>query len=127
MATPKAKVMSNTEAVNAFMDTLDHPLKPEVQVVREIIMSTHSGICEQIKWNAPSFGYKDYIVTFNLRPLDRVHLVFHNPHIAKVQSELLEGDYVDRRMTYFSDMKDVNAKKAALQKVITELIRLMDE
>jgi uncharacterized protein YdeI (YjbR/CyaY-like superfamily) len=127
MANPKAKVLSNTEAVNAFMDKLDHPLKREVQAVREIILNTHSGIKEQIKWNAPSFGYTDYIVTFNLRARDRVHLVFHNPHIASVKSEILEGEYVDRRMAYFSDMKDVKAKKAALEKVINELIRLMDE
>jgi hypothetical protein len=127
MATSKPKIADNTKAVNAFMDELDHPLKPEVQAVREIILNTHSGIKEQIKWNAPSFGYTDYIVTFNLRAKDRVHLIFHNPHIARVKSEILEGDYVDRRMAYFSDMKDVKAKKAALVKVITELIHLMDE
>lgn len=127
MATSKPKIVDNTQAVNAFMDELDHPLKQEVQAVRQIIMNTHSGIKEQIKWNAPSFGYTDYIVTFHLRPRDRVHLVFHNPHIAKVKSDILEGDYVDRRMAYFADMQDVKAKKAALENVVRELIRLMDE
>jgi hypothetical protein len=30
-------------------------------------------------------------------------------------------------MVYFSDMKDVKAKRAALVKVVKELVKLMDE
>jgi hypothetical protein len=49
-----------------------------VEAVREIILSTHSGINEQIKWNAPSFGIDgDDRITFRLQPGDRVQLVFH--------------------------------------------------
>jgi len=51
-------------------------------------------------------------------------LVFHNPHIAKVKSELLEGDYVDRRMVYLADMRDVKKKKPMLEKVLKDLIKL---
>jgi uncharacterized protein YdhG (YjbR/CyaY superfamily) len=126
MATSKAKIVSNTEAVNVFMDGLTHPFKGEVQAIRKIVMNTHRGIVEQIKWNAPSFGYKDYIATFNLRATHHVHLVFHNPHIAKVESAILEGDYEDRRMAYFADMNDVQAKKSELERIVLELIGLMD-
>ena len=118
---------NNTQAVNEFMAKLDHPFKAEVQAVREIIKGVDPNITEEIKWNAPSFGYKDYIATFNLHAADRVHLVFHNPEIAKIKSELLEGNYPDRRMVYFSDMADVQAKKAALEKAVNELVKLMDE
>lgn len=120
-------IMAKTEAVDEFMDKLDHPLKAEVQAIREIIKGVHPRITEEIKWNAPSFSYKDYIATFNLRERKRVHLVFHNPRIAEVQSDLLEGDYKDRRMAYFSGMSDVQAKRAALEEVVRGLVRLMDE
>jgi hypothetical protein len=63
-------------------------------------------------------------VTFNLRETKRVHLVFHNPKIALVMSKLLEGNYVDRRMAYFADMKDVKAKKPSLEKALKDLIKL---
>jgi hypothetical protein len=46
--------------------------------------------------------------------------------IAQVKSGLLEGDYKDRRMAYFSGSNDVRAKKAELENVIKELVRLMD-
>ena len=50
--------MNKTAEVNDFMEKLDHPLKPEVQVIRDIIKGVNKNITEQIKWNAPSFSYK---------------------------------------------------------------------
>ena len=115
----------STNTVNKFMDKLDYPLKEEVQVVRDIIKGVNKNITEQIKWKAPSFSYQDeYLVTFNLRDPSRIHLVFHNPMISRVKSKLLEGDYVDRRMTYFADLKDIKAKKPALEKALKDLIKL---
>ena len=110
-----------------FMASLDHPFKAEVQTLRDIIKGVHPEITEQVKWNAPSFSYKDYLATFNLRATQHVHLVFHNPQIAQIKSAILEGNYPDRRMAYFADMEDVHARKAALEDVIRGLIALMDQ
>jgi uncharacterized protein YdhG (YjbR/CyaY superfamily) len=121
----KGMVFAGASAVELFMAELDHPLKAEIETLRKIIKEANKEISEQIKWNAPSFSYRgNYLVTFNLRETKRIHLVFHNPLIPKVKSELLEGDYVDRRMTYFSNMKDIEAKKAKFQKVLKELVKL---
>jgi len=124
----KAVASTNkTPKVNEFMDKLDHPFKAEVQAVREIIMNVNKHITEDIKWAAPSFSYKGYMVTFNLWAKQHVHLVFHNPEVVNIKSKILEGNYPTRRMVYFSDMKDVNAKKATLVKVVKELVKLIDE
>ena len=94
-------------------------------MVREIIKNVNKDITEQIKWNAPSFSYQgESLVTFNLWEKKRIHLVFHNPMISKVKSKLLEGDYDDRRMVYFADKADIQAKKPALEKALKDLIRL---
>ncbi len=115
----------NTKIVDAFMDKLDHPLKEDVQAVRNIIKGVNKNITEEIKWKAPSFSYNgQYLVTFNLRTDEHIHLVFHNPMIAKVKSKLLEGVYKDRRMAYFADMKDIKAKKTTLEKALKDLIKL---
>ncbi len=107
------------------MDKLNHPFKTEVQIIREIIKNVNKDITEQIKWNAPSFSYGgESLVTFNLWEQGRIHLVFHNPMISKVKSKVLEGDYDYRRMAYFADMKDIEAKKSALEKVLKDLIKL---
>jgi len=121
----KGSPVSRTDKVDEFMQALDHPFKAEVQVIRDIIKGVDKDIAEEVKWKAPSFNYKgEYLVTFNLHDSNRIHLVFHNPMISKVKSELLEGDYADRRMVYFADRKDIRAKRPALEKVLKDLIKL---
>jgi uncharacterized protein YdhG (YjbR/CyaY superfamily) len=116
------------QTVDEFMAKLDHPFKTEVQIVRDIIKNVNRDITEEIKWKAPSFGYKgEYLVTFNLWETNRIHLVFHNPQISKVKSPLLEGKYDHRRMTYFSDRNDIRAKKSVLEKVLNDLIELQNK
>lgn len=122
----KASPVSRTDKVDEFMMALDHPLKVEVQTLRNIIKGVNKEITEEIKWKAPSFSYRgEYLVTFNLRDTSRVHLVFHNPLIPQVKSKLLEGDYKDRRMAYFADMQDIETKKPVLQKALKDLIKLI--
>lgn len=116
--------MTKAEDVDAFMDRLDHPFKAEVQELRGIIKGISPDITEQIKWNAPTFSHDGrYIATFNLHSVKNVHLVFHHPRVASIESEILEGDYPDgRRMVYFADMDDVKAKKATLEGVVKTLV-----
>lgn len=123
----KAKGMSfaGLSKADLFMGRIQHPFKAEIEELRNIIKRINGDILEEIKWNAPSYRYRgNYLVTFNLRETKRIHLVFHNPLIPGIKSELLEGDYVDRRMTYFSDMRDIKAKKSEFQKVLKELVKL---
>jgi transposase len=120
--------INKTPEVDAYMVKLQHPLKLEIQVVRELLKGVNRQITEQIKWNAPSFSYKgEYLVTFNLRETKRVHLVWHNPAIVKLKSGLLEGEYPDRRMSYLSDMADVKAKRQELTGIARELLSAIDD
>jgi len=117
--------VNKTDEVDAFMDKLDHPFKAEVELLRESIKAANPKITEQIKWKAPSFSYQgEYLATFNLWSKERVHLVFHNPLVVDIDSELLEGNYTDgRRMAYFADMKDAKAKKTELKRIIKQLVK----
>jgi hypothetical protein len=115
----------NKESVDELLDRADYPLKAEVQAVRGIIKGVDSGIEEEWKWNAPSFSYGgEYLVTFNLWEMERIHLVFHNPEIVNIKSPLLEGAYPTRRMSYFADMADIEAKRSELERIVRELVRL---
>ena len=117
--------MTDAEKVAEYMQELEHPLKAEIEALRTIIKETDARISERIKWKAPSYYCKEDFLTFNHRMQDKVHLIFHNDAIPKVNSDILEGDYKDRRMVYFKDMTDILAKKTELQRIITELLGLI--
>ena len=65
-------------------------------------------------------------MTFNLHATDSVHLVFHDGAILDDQGGLLEGNYPDRRMAYFTDLDDIEAKAPRLRNAIEEWITIED-
>ena len=123
--TKKAASLDGSAQVDAYMAALDHPLKPSVAALRKAILAVDKRIVEQVKWNAPSFRTaKDYLVTFNLRD-PTLLLVFHNPLIPTVASDLLEGDWKDRRLLRLVDAKDAKAKTREVQRIVTALVQEM--
>lgn len=131
MATSKKTVsaankdINDTVSVDAYMDALVHPLKAEIAAVRDIIKSNKK-INERVKWSAPSFFYKHDMVTFNHRQEKFVQLVFHYAPVVSIDSPLLTGDYKDRRLAAFKDMKEVKTNKKELQRIIAALVEIAD-
>ncbi len=123
-ATKKVSTAKNdTEAVNDYLKALQHPLKSEIETVRHIIKNSNSKINERIKWAAPSFFYKEDIVTFNHRNIKCVQLVFHHKTVVEIKSPLLEGDYKDRRLLHFKNMDEVTTNSKELTRIMNELIK----
>lgn len=123
----KAAKKTDAELVEEYMQKLVHPLKAEIEAVRIIIKKANKKISERIKWNAPSYYSSADMVTFNPRATDCVHLVFHHEAIVKIESNLLEGDYKDRRMLYLRDMQAVKANKKELERIMNELVKMVDK
>lgn len=117
---------NQTDQVNIFMSKLDHPLKKEIEAVRSFIKEASPKVNERVKWNAPSFFYKEDIITIHVKAHHVVHLIFHHANIVKITSALLEGDYKDRRMVYLKDMKSVKAAKPELKRIMFEMITMLD-
>ncbi|PLK45671.1 hypothetical protein C0V77_05980 [Emticicia sp. TH156] len=122
-----AKKQSDPEKVIEFMTQLRHPLKKEIEAVRDIIKNTDTRISERIKWAAPSYYYKEDLVTFNHRAQDCVHLIFHHPNIEKINSPILEGNFVSRRMTYLRNMDEIMAQKTEIERIMKQLIAYLEE
>ena len=118
---------TNTELVNEFMHKLIHPFKAEIEAVRTIIKNSSNHVSERIKWNAPSFFYKEDILTIHVKAIDHILLIFHHPAIVKIGSPLLEGDYKDRRLTHFHSIKEINASKIQLQHILKQLIKYQEK
>ena len=128
MAKKTSTKLSDSEQVELYMKTLSaHPMLAEVEALRTILKKSSAKLNERIKWNAPSYYYKEDIVTFGPRKDDKVLLVFHHPHIVKIKSDLLEGDYKDRRLAWFSSMKEIKSNKKNLTTIMKLLVEAIDK
>jgi uncharacterized protein YdhG (YjbR/CyaY superfamily) len=122
----KAAKLTDEEQVKAYMDKLGPVAKSEIETVRKIIKGAHPKLSERIKWNAPSYYYKQDIVTFGPYKTHKLLLVFHHPAVVKVKSKLLQGDYKDRRLVYFKDKAEATKNKKELSGIINEIVRSID-
>ncbi len=117
-------------AVDDFLRDLDHPLKAEIEGVRQAILAADPAISEGIKWNAPSFFYKDWFATFHLRAKSGVQIILHRGARVKDVPDaviddpagLLEWLAKDRATVMFGGMTDIETKKAAFSDVIRHWI-----
>ena len=111
------------QSVTAFLETLTHTRKPEINRVRNIILGAHPDLVEKIKWNAPSFGLEeDDRITFRLQPGDKVDLIFHRGVMKKDdafafadETGLLKFVTPDRAVLEFADGPDIEAKAEQLR------------
>ncbi len=116
--------MTGAEQVEKYMADLAHPLKPEMEALRTILKNAHPELSERIKWNAPSYFFKEDIVTFGPpgRKMDEVLLVFHHPFVVEIPSKILTGDYKDRRLAHFKSMAEVESGADELFGIINQII-----
>jgi hypothetical protein len=126
------KSSKKAETVSAYMQRLEHPLKAEIEALRQVILGANDRIGEEIKWNAPSFYVDEHFATFNLRSAEHVLIIFHMG--AKVREDsgqarhiedpagLLEWITVDRAAAKFCRLSDVDARRSALADVVNQWI-----
>jgi len=125
-AKSKQPKLTEAEQVIEWMNKLDPEMKPAVDAVRKVIKAAGPKLNERIKWNAPSYYYKEDLVTFGpTKGQDKIILVFHHPKIVKIKSDLLTGEYKDRRLTYFNSLKEIKESRKELERIIKESIDLI--
>lgn len=128
MTTPPPHASSD---VDAYLTTLDHPMKEDIVRLRAAIMSSNPEIAERIKWKAPSFGIDgDDRVTFRLPPRGGLQLVFHRG--AKVRDAtgftfdddtgLMEWAAADRAIIRLADAADAQDKESRIVTLVNRWI-----
>lgn len=123
------------EQVEEYLHQLEHPLKKEIEEVRNFILSVDDRITEHIKWNAPSFCVQgEDRITLNLQGKGFIRLIFHCG--AKVKDHdikgtltedaagLLEWASYDRAIVKIVDTDDLEQKKEQLKAVIARWIEV---
>lgn len=128
--------LADHQQVLEFMNKLEHPLKEEIQEVRNIILNVNYPITEHIKWNAPSYRMeKEDRITFNLQGKGFFRLVFHCGakakdsidvrHLFGNTVEILEWVTDDRAIVKFTSMEDVRTKEKELVKAMAKWLEIL--
>lgn len=125
--------LNRNPVVDSFLESLDHPLKPVIERLRLAVLDADDAITERIKWKAPSFCFESVDrVTFNLRPLHHVQLIFHRG--AKTVEDdfdfdpskwsgLLEMIGQDRGQVIFPSAEAAEARQEEFVALVRESVR----
>lgn len=117
--------------VDRFLAGLEHPLKPEIERLRTIVLGANPEITERIKWNAPSFCYQgDDRVTMRLHPPTRLQLIFHRGAKVKDSTDfafedttgLLKWAAKDRAVVTFADVAVIETRANELAELVNRWV-----
>jgi hypothetical protein len=100
--------VSANPAVDAWFAELDHPLKPVMQRVREILLGADPGISELVQYGTIQFVYVSVLCNFvQVKDVRQVSLMFNAAGRLKGDFPHLEGKSV--KYMRFRDLAEVNA------------------
>jgi uncharacterized protein YdhG (YjbR/CyaY superfamily) len=125
--------VGNDAAVAAFLKSLKHPMKKEIEAVRLIILGVSPEISQGIKWSVPSFRTaKEWFATLNVRSQDSVQLIFHlgaktRPDLKAFKladpNGLLKWLGKDRAVVTLGAGRDIPQNRKALEAIVRAWIK----
>lgn len=119
-------------AIADFLRQLDHPLKPELEAVLDLIRQADPAIREGIKWKAPSFRTVRYFATAHLRDPRAIQIILHLD--AKARPDITERLPItdphgllhwlanDRAAVKFHTQAEINTHGPAFQAIVRQWI-----
>jgi Domain of unknown function (DU1801) len=119
----------NTQ-VSEFLNAQNHPFRKEIEQLRISILSAHSKLEENIKWNGPNYSLHDQDrITMRIQPPTKIQLIFHRGARVKEQPKqkliddaagLLTWKENDRAIATFKNLQDIENSKPDLQQIVKD-------
>lgn len=127
---PKYNVHLSSE-VTALLESLNHPLRKEIDKLRHIILTADNTLTENVKWNGPNYRVEtDDRITMRVQPPKQIQLIFHRgakklaqpkDKLTSDKSGLLTWKENDRAVATFKSMTDINNTAADLTQIIKDV------
>ncbi|HRH46183.1 MAG TPA: DUF1801 domain-containing protein [Pyrinomonadaceae bacterium] len=118
--------------VTLFLDSLNHILRDEIEILRQIILDSASKLSENIKWNGPNYCYDgEDRITMKIHPPKQIQIIFHRGvkvleqpknRLINDDSNLLAWKTNDRAVATFKNMADITSNKSAFTKIVSEWV-----
>jgi uncharacterized protein YdeI (YjbR/CyaY-like superfamily) len=120
--------------VSDFLDEQNLPLRKEIELLRQFILSTNKNLSENIKWNGPNYSLdNEDRITMKIQPSKNIQLIFHRGAKVKKQpkEKLLKEDFGllawkgnDRAVATFTSTQEIENSKEYLSIIITEWLNV---
>lgn len=118
-----------SQEVTDFLDTLNHPLRSEIERLRHCIVFAHEGLSENIKWNGPNYSLEgEDRITMRIQPPRQIQLVFHrgaktqeSPHkLIDNDADWLDWRAKDRAVATFITLEEIELRSPELASIIQQ-------
>ncbi len=110
--------MGRNPDVDAWLEQYENPMKPVVERIRAIILGADRRIEECIKWQAPTFTYRGNLASFFPKSKQHASLMFHTGARIPGVHPRLEGDGDTSRVMKIETLKEANAAKGDIERVV---------
>ena len=117
--------------VTSLVAALNHPMDKEITALRKLILGSHKGLAETIKWNSPNFavGSEDRI-TLRIQPIKYIQIIFHlGSKPGKPKSKpitdttgLLDWKGTERAVLEIQRPADLKKQLQAIRKLVKEWV-----
>jgi uncharacterized protein YdeI (YjbR/CyaY-like superfamily) len=118
--------------VTAFLDSLKHSLRDEIERLRKIIMSTEYDLNEGIKWNGPNYSINgEDRITIRINPQKQLQIIFHRGAKVKepLDKRLLSKNYDiliwkenDRAIASFKSLNEIQENSQMIREIVEKWI-----
>lgn len=118
--------------VSLFLDTLNHPLRSEIDNLRTIILKANDELDENIKWNSPNYSFRNEDrITMRVQPPKQIQLIFHrgakkleqpSDRLIQDKSTLLQWKENDRAVVAFKNGSEIERASSDLSAIINKWI-----
>ena len=119
--------------VTDFLNQLNHPLRIEIEHLRNYIVSADRNLTENIKWNGPNYAYNgEDRITMKINPPKTIQLIFHrgakkqeqpNNKLIEDNSKLLVWKENDRAVATFKNLSEVEVAKDDIIQLVKKWIK----
>jgi hypothetical protein len=120
--------------VTKFLNELSHPLRSEIEQLRNCILKANENLTENIKWNGPNYCFdsEDRITMRVQPPTKQIQLIFHRGSKKQTQpddklitntSNMLVWKENDRAIVTFKTLQDIESGATELTLIVNEWIK----
>ncbi|RIH65267.1 DUF1801 domain-containing protein [Mariniphaga sediminis] len=125
------------EEVTKFLNGINHPLRNEIERLRDLIVSAESQLTENIKWNGPNYCFRsEDRITMRIQPPKQIQIVFHrgakklaqsNGRLISETSGLLVWKENDRAVATFKNLNGIELQETEFKNTISKWIAATKE